>query len=114
MNLTPRLDDVAARPEHHFLVTGPEPDLALQDDGDLILQGVDVRRYQGTDVKRMLDDGHAATGVLAIDLKHHADPRSQPSGQTFPGPHHLDRERASDRSGLIHCPPPILMYSAVH
>jgi hypothetical protein len=36
---------------------------------------VDVRRHEGADAERVLDDRECAAGVLPVDLEDHADAR---------------------------------------
>jgi hypothetical protein len=50
------LDDVAARAQDDLLVLGAEADVAFEDDGVLVLSGMDVRRDQRPDGEGVLDD----------------------------------------------------------
>jgi hypothetical protein len=63
VQLAAGLGDVLAGAEHHLTIAGPEPDLALDDDGVLVLAGVGVRRHQRADRERVLDDRQRAAGV---------------------------------------------------
>jgi hypothetical protein len=83
------LGDVTAAAEDHLAVTGPEPDLALGDDGVLVLPGVQMRRHQRADRERVLHDRQGAAGVAAPELEHHAD-RAQVALRAAAWLHHGD------------------------
>src|SRR5215472_15778933 len=73
VQLAARFGDVPAGAEHRLTVAGPEPDLALGDNGVLVLAGVGMRRHKRADGERVLDDGQRTAGVAAPELEHHAD-----------------------------------------
>jgi len=73
VQLAAGLGDVAARTEDHLAVAGPEPDLALGDDGVLVLTGVQVRRHERAHRERVCHDRQRAAGVAVPELEDHAD-----------------------------------------
>src|SRR5215217_3583035 len=83
MDLAARLHDVSARTEHDLLVLGPEADLALEHDGELILAVVDVGQDDSADLEGVFDDGEGPTGVGTVDLEDHPDAGHQFAAPTF-------------------------------
>src|SRR5262249_61159292 len=73
VRLAAGLSDVPACAEQHLAVAGPEPDLALGDDGVLVLAGVQVGRHQSADRERVFHDRYRAARVVAPELERHAD-----------------------------------------
>ena len=102
MHLTARLGDVATGAEDYFAVTRSEADLALGDDGVLILQRVQVGYYQRADGKWMLDDGHGAVGLTAQELELDAD-STQPAGGALAGSHDGQGWRVGQARGRGGC-----------
>jgi hypothetical protein len=70
---SPGLGDVPAGAQDHLAVAGTEPDLALGDDGVLILARVQVRRHERTDRERVFHDRQLAAGVAVPQLENHAN-----------------------------------------
>jgi hypothetical protein len=98
VDLTPWLDDVAARSQDDFLVVGAESDLSLEDDRVFILERVDVRRHEGAHRERVLDDRERAPRVLTVDLEDHADARGQIASPATSWLNHLDLGRDRGQS----------------
>jgi hypothetical protein len=73
VRLASRLGDVAAYAEDDLSVAGPESDLALSDDGVLVLPRVHVRRHAGANGERVFHDGHLSVRLLTEELEDHTD-----------------------------------------
>jgi hypothetical protein len=97
VHLAAWLGDVAARPQHHFSVVGPEADLALDHDRVLVLPRVPVRRGEVADSERVLNDGDFSAVVTAVELVHGPE-SGDADAFPFSGLHHGDFWRA----GRVH------------
>src|SRR5215471_6420308 len=73
VHLPARFDDVAAWPENDLAVVRPEPDLAFEHDGVLVLPAVHVWSGDRADIERMLHNGYHTARVPAIQLEGRAE-----------------------------------------
>ena len=95
VDLTARLEDEAARPQDRLLVVRAKADLAFKHDRNLVLEAVDVRRDERSDLERVPDDRQRASGVPAGHLENHVMPGRRRATSPSPG-----RTTLTPRGGL--------------